>query len=91
MDSKEFKPDWVVPPGATIADLLEERGLSQCELAQCTGFTEKYVNLLINGNAMISEDIAIRLELFFGIKSQFWLNRESMYRDDLINNLLLRK
>jgi len=29
----EFKPDWVSAPGDTIADILEERGLTVEEFA----------------------------------------------------------
>lgn len=28
-----FKPDWVSPPGETIADLLEEKDWTQAQLA----------------------------------------------------------
>ncbi len=43
-DTSTFEPDWVSPPGDTIADALEELGMSQAELAQRTGFTRKHVN-----------------------------------------------
>ena len=29
-----FAPDWVSPPGDTIADVLEERGWTQAEFAR---------------------------------------------------------
>ena len=41
MTEKEtsFEPDWLSPPGDTIADVLEERGWSQAEFAQRIGYT----------------------------------------------------
>ncbi|MFA6915395.1 MAG: ImmA/IrrE family metallo-endopeptidase [Parachlamydiales bacterium] len=76
-----FKPDWIVPPGATIADVLEEKGWSQAEFAQRMEYTTKHVNLLIQGKASITEDAAIRLERVLGSTVNFWLNREALYRE----------
>jgi len=56
-----FAPYWVSPPGSTAADLIEERGWTQQELARRLGFTTKHISLLINGNAPITEDTAVKL------------------------------
>lgn len=79
--SRQFNPDWVIPPGATIADLLEERGWSQTEFASRIGYTKKHVNLLIQGKASLSEEAAIKLERVLGSTVNFWLNREALYRE----------
>ncbi|MGH8583514.1 MAG: HigA family addiction module antitoxin, partial [Gammaproteobacteria bacterium] len=68
-----FRPDWVSPPGDTIADLLEERDWSQVELAGRLGYTTKHVSQLINGKAAITEDTALRLERVLGGGAGFWL------------------
>lgn len=78
-----FTPDWVSVPGDTIADLLEERGWTQAELAKRTGFTKKHINLLIKGNAPIYEDTALKLERVLGGTARFWLARETQYREIL--------
>jgi HTH-type transcriptional regulator/antitoxin HigA len=49
-----FRPTYAVPPGETIADLLEEHGMTQTELAQRLGVTLKHVNQVVNGGASIS-------------------------------------
>jgi HTH-type transcriptional regulator/antitoxin HigA len=36
-----FCPDWASTPGDTIADILRERGLSEAEFAQRTGYTRE--------------------------------------------------
>lgn len=41
--------DLVIHPGETIADLLEERGITQAELAIRTGVTPSYVSNVIAG------------------------------------------
>lgn len=79
----EFRPDWVSPPGDTVADLLDEQGWSQTEFAERVGYTLKHVNQLIRGKATITEDTAVRLERVLGSSAQFWLNREAQYREAL--------
>lgn len=75
-----FTPDWISPPGDTIADLIEERGWSQVDLAKRLGFTTKHVSLLINGKAPITEETALKLESVLGGSAGFWLSREAQYR-----------
>jgi len=78
-----FTPDWVSPPGDTMADLLEEKGWSQRELANRTGYTTKHISLLINGKASISEETALKLERVLGSTARFWMNREALYRESI--------
>ena len=75
-----FTPDWVSPPGDTIADLLEERDWTQTQLAERLGFTEKHVSQMINGKASIGEETAVKLANVLGSTAEFWLNREAQYR-----------
>lgn len=75
-----FRPDWISPPGDTIADLLEERGWSQAELADRLGYTRKHVSLLINGKAPVTDDTALRLERVLGGQAGFWMTREAGFR-----------
>jgi HTH-type transcriptional regulator / antitoxin HigA len=81
--ARAFAPDWVSPPGSTVADLIEERGWTQQELAQRSGFTTKHISLLINGKAPITEDTAVKLERVLGSTMRFWLTREAQYREAL--------
>ena len=79
--TRTFSPDWVIPPGATIADLLEERGWSQTEFASRIEYTKKHINLLIQGKVSLTEEAAIKLERVLGSTVYFWLNREALYRE----------
>jgi HTH-type transcriptional regulator/antitoxin HigA len=78
-----FRPDWISPPGETIADLIEEREWTQADLAKRLGYTTKHISLLINGKAPITEETAIRLENVLGSSASFWLSREAQYRAKL--------
>src|SRR4051794_7516586 len=80
-DLTTFEPEWVSPPGETIADLLEEKGWTQTELATRTGFTRKYINELIGGKTALTPEAALRLEKTLGAKASFWLAREAHYQE----------
>ncbi len=80
--SATFNPDWVSPPGNTIADLLEERGWKQGDLAMRLGYTQKHVSLLINGRVPITADAAQRLARVLGSTPNFWLTLEANYRSE---------
>jgi len=78
-----FNPDWVSSPGDTIADILHERGLTEADLAERTGMTQTSVAALVAGKALLTEDIARRLESALGASNGFWLAREANYRAGL--------
>jgi HTH-type transcriptional regulator/antitoxin HigA len=72
-----------IPPGETIRELLEERGMSQKEFAARMGFSEKHVSNLINGKTELTHDTAQKLALVFDCPARFWNNLELQYREDL--------
>ncbi len=78
-----FTPDWVSPPGDTIADILEEKDWTQKQFAKRIEYTTKHVSLLINGKAPITEETAVKLARVLGSNEKFWLNREANYRAQL--------
>lgn len=72
-----------VPPGATIREQLENRGVSQKEFSTRMGMSEKHISRLINGKVELTTDVALRLESVLGLPARFWINMESMYREQL--------
>lgn len=80
MATTSFTPDWLSPPGDTIADLLDERSWTQAEFAVRLGTSRKFVNQLVAGEASINETTALRLERVLGSTTRFWLSREADYR-----------
>ena len=74
-----YAPQTVSPPGDTIADLLEERDMSQAELARRLGTAPKVVNEIIRGKAPITPDTAIELERVLGAPATFWLTRQAQF------------
>ena len=78
--TKPLAPDWVALPGDTIAEIVEETGWRQRDLAGRLGYTQKHLSQLINGDATITRDAAQRLEGVLGGRVQFWLNLEANYQ-----------
>ncbi|MGI6767192.1 MAG: helix-turn-helix domain-containing protein [Lentihominibacter sp.] len=70
-----------VPPGATIKEQLQDRGMSQKEFASRIEMTEKHISQLINGNVPLTPDVAVRLEMVLGIPANFWNKLEAIYRE----------
>jgi HTH-type transcriptional regulator/antitoxin HigA len=83
MHERDFQPDWMSPPGATITDILEQRGISAGEFAKVTGYSQERVDRLLNGRAAITMDVARLLEKTIGASATFWLSREEKYREGL--------
>lgn len=80
---EEFCPNWVSPPGDTIADLIVERGLTHIQLAERLGISTKHLDRLVTGKVELTNDMAIRLTAVFGSTQRFWLQREAQYRQQL--------
>ena len=68
------------PPGATIRDILEERGISQKELARRMRRPQKTISEIINGKARITPQTAIQFEKRLAGTAEFWVTREALYR-----------
>lgn len=78
-----FQPDWVSPPGATILDLLEERGATVGDFASAVQRSTREVSELLYGSLALNEAWAKQLSDFLGASPDFWLRREEQYRSSV--------
>lgn len=76
--------DLIIHPGETIADVLEERGITQSELSSRTGVSAAYVSNVIAGKKGISANFAMGLEYALRVPKSFWLNLQANYESDLL-------
>lgn len=83
MSVNQFTPNTPSPPGDSLADILEERNISQAELAARVGRSEKLISEIILGIAPITPEIAADLESALGAPARFWSERERRYREQL--------
>jgi len=81
MPNLEYRPTSVSPPGETLSDILEERGISQKQLSLRLGRSDKNLSQIVNGKAPITSDLALDLERVLGTPARFWLARESRYQE----------
>lgn len=72
-----------IPPGETIKEQLQNRGLTQREFAERMDFSDKHISRLINGYVELNTNVALRLETVLGLPASFWLNLEANYRENL--------
>jgi HTH-type transcriptional regulator/antitoxin HigA len=76
----QFEPDYAVPPGETLAELLDERNMSQADLARRTDLSTKHINQIVAGEAAISPETALRLERVTHVPARFWTQLEAHYQ-----------
>jgi len=81
--STTLKRKLLSPPGDTIQETINTIGMRQPELAERMGKNIKNVNRIIKGKEPITQNTAIQLERVLGIPSNFWLEREKEYRQEL--------
>lgn len=78
-----YEPDFVSPPGETLAETLQAKEMDQSEAAKRMGRSPKLINEIIKGKAPITPETAIQLERVLGVPAGFWNNRERHYREYL--------
>ena len=76
--------DYIIHPGETLAEVIEDRQMTQRELAIRTGMTEKHISTIIHGQKGISATFAKKLEYALGIETSFWMNLQDNYDRELI-------
>ena len=63
-----------VHPGLVLIDELQERGISQTQLASHLGVLPKTINEICREKRGISAEMAVKLSMALGASPQFWLN-----------------
>jgi addiction module HigA family antidote len=77
----EYRPDSVSLPGETLQEVLNERQMTQAELAERMGRPKKTINEVIQGKSAITPETALQLERVLGLPAGFWNNLERNYRE----------
>lgn len=76
-----YNPDKAIHPGRIIARMLDREGMTQKNLGERTGLTEKYLSEIINGEASVSVETALLLENALGGSASFWINLEKDFQE----------
>ena len=75
-----YEPDYAVPPGLVLADMLETRQISHAEFARRCGRSAKLVSEIVAGKAPLEPVTALQFERVLGMDASLWLNIEASYR-----------
>ncbi|WDF55244.1 ImmA/IrrE family metallo-endopeptidase [Mucilaginibacter sp. KACC 22063] len=84
LTTETFKPNWISVPGDTIVELLEEKKISVHHFAAQMNSSIGFINELLNGTAVITEETSQKLSEILGASVDFWLRREFQYREGLV-------
>jgi antitoxin HigA-1 len=69
-----------ITPGEILEeDFLKPMNLSQYRLAKDIAVPARRINEIVKGQRAIYADTALRLERYFKMSPQFWLNLQSHY------------
>lgn len=90
--STGLSTDFVIHPGETLLELINDRNITQSELAIKTGLSAAYISNVINGKKNITPSLANKLEYVLGIPEIFWLNLQTHYDAEIakineVNNI----
>ena len=79
----ESKSYIATPPGVTIQEQLDDRGMTQKEFAKRIDISEEYISKLIDGEVHLTQEMAEKLELVLGVPASFWNKLEAIYQEKL--------
>ena len=78
MTRKDFL-DPITPGEILREDFMEPMEISINKLSRDLSVPPNRISEIVNGKRGITADTALRLECYFGIEAQFWLNLQSEY------------
>jgi addiction module HigA family antidote len=71
--------DPICPGEILREDFLEPLGISINKLSRDLSVPPNRISEIVNGKRSITADTALRLQRYFGIEAQFWLNLQTEY------------
>jgi HTH-type transcriptional regulator/antitoxin HigA len=75
-----LRSDLAIPPGETLLDVLDDRGMTVQELAARMGVEPLVVQSICDGDEAITASLALAMEgALSGLSAEFWLTLQSNY------------
>jgi antitoxin HigA-1 len=78
MDTNKFL-DPITPGEILREDFMEPLDISINQLARDLSVPPNRISEIVNGKRAITADTALRLQRYFGLEAQFWLNLQTEY------------
>jgi addiction module HigA family antidote len=79
MMNKNDNFDPIYPGEILREDFLEPLSISINQLSRDLSVPPNRISEIVNGKRAITADTALRLERYFGIEAQFWLNLQTEF------------
>jgi addiction module HigA family antidote len=79
-DTSQYQPDYAVPPGEILADILDDRQMSHAEFARRCGRSGKLISEIISGKAPIEPSTALQFERVLDMAAKLWLNLDAAHQ-----------
>jgi len=79
MMAKKKRLDPIKPGEILLEDFMEPLKISINQLARDLVVPPNRISEIVNGKRAITADTALRLERYFQVEAQFWLNLQSEY------------
>ena len=71
--------DPIVPGEILRDDFMDQLGISINKLSRDLSVPPNRISEIVNGRRAITADTALRLQRYFGVEAQFWLNLQTEY------------
>lgn len=81
----EYSPKSVTHPGTDLEELLDHYGISLEDFSRKIEESENTIQSIINGNAPITKEIALKLSESLGVPSRYWLRRQEKYDECIVS------
>lgn len=82
--NNRLSSEFIIHPGETLKEVLENNNMSQEELAIKIGVTTKDISEILRGKKEISLTFAKSLEDVFAIPISFWINLQGIYDKEIL-------
>ncbi|MBW6454869.1 MAG: hypothetical protein K0A98_03200 [Trueperaceae bacterium] len=76
----QMHSDLVIPPGEYLAEVLEDLGISQADLARRMCRPERAIDELLVGIERITPETGLVLQRLTGVPAHVWTGLEEEYR-----------
>lgn len=83
MTDHPWDPDWVISPGETLRDWIDENHLTVGVAAKVCRMDRHELQRILDGQRHITPKVADKLAAGTMIPARLWLNLERAYRDGL--------
>ena len=85
-EHKPWRNMWESPPGISMRLQMEDRYVTESELAARLGIPYDHVDCLLSGASPVTPELAPKIGELLGFNAEFWLGAQQDYEDSIRRN-----